>query len=172
MVARVFRAIRTPLTLLILLGVLGYGAYWGWNNVIAPAPPLPPKPCVPTKVVKGKLTAAQVTVRVFNGGQVRGLAGDVANSLRGKGFNTSAAANTSQKVATTIVVGAKKTNPEVKLVASFFKGASIREDGRKDGTVDVLVGDKYGGFNSKAQNWIAVKTQTVCLSSPITNDGS
>ena len=29
MIGRVFRIVRTPLTLLILLGVLCYGAWWG-----------------------------------------------------------------------------------------------------------------------------------------------
>ena len=41
----------------------------------------------------------------------------------------------------------------------------MRVDKRTDGTVDVLVGDKYGGFNKKAPTAIAVKSATVCLPS-------
>lgn len=163
MLGRVLRAIRTPLTLLILLGLLVYGAYWGWTKVIAPPPQAPPPSCVPQKVAKGKLKAAQVTVNVFNGGKRRGLAGDVARALADKGFRRGETGNTKEQVTTTIIVGANKNNPEVKLVKAFFKKAKVREDKRKDRSVDVLVGDKYGGFNAKAPTTITVKTETVCL---------
>ena len=33
LIGRIFRVVRTPVTLLILLGVLVYGAYWGYTNV-------------------------------------------------------------------------------------------------------------------------------------------
>ena len=78
MIGRVFRIVRTPLTLLILLGVLCYGAWWGWNNVIATVPPLPPEPCVQQTLPNSQLRSTQVTVSVYNGGDRRGLAGRVA----------------------------------------------------------------------------------------------
>lgn len=164
MLGRVLRALRTPLTLLVLLGVLVYGAWWGWTNVAAPPAPPQRVACVDQKVVKNQLKSSQVTVNVFNGGKARGLAGTVAQDLRRKGFKTSRVGNTdAETVSTTIVVGASKNNPEVKLVLTFFKKAKVREDKRSDHSVDVLVGNKYAGFNSKAATTIAVKTQTVCL---------
>jgi len=160
---RVLRTLRTPLTLLVLLGILIYGAYWGWTNVVAPPPPPQPKPCVTQKVAGGKLKTSQVTVHILNGGKVRGLAGTVAQEMRAKGFKTSQVDNTEEAVTTTVIVGASKNNPEVKLVLSFFKKAKVREDKRSDRSVTVLVGDKYAGFNTKAKTSITVKAKTVCL---------
>lgn len=165
MIGRVFRIVRTPLTLLILLGILCYGAWWGYTNVIAPVPELPPEPCVEQSLAKGTLRSAQVTVSVYNGGDRRGLAGDVGRALRDKGFRVKQTANTGEKIKETVIVGANAKNPEVVLVKGFFKDATVRADKRTDGTVDVLVGDKYGGFNKKAATSIKVKTATACLPS-------
>ena len=164
MIGRVFRVVRTPLTLLILLGILGYGAWWGYNNIIKPAPPIPQTPCVPTKVTKKQLKSSQVTVQVFNGGDKKGLAGDVTRSLNGKDFNTLLPQNyTKSKIGATVIIGNGAKNPEVLLVKGFFKNATVKADGRANRTVDVMVGNKYGGFNKSARTTIAVSTNTVCL---------
>ena len=165
MIGRVFRVVRVPLTLLVLLGVLAYGAWWGYTNVIKPLPPAAPDPCVETSVNRGQLTANQVTVSVFNGGNRRGLAGDVGRSLRERGFRVQRSTNTEQKVGATVIIGANAKNPEVLLVRSFFREATIKADKRKDRSVDILVGDRYGGFNKNAKTSIAVKSRTVCLPS-------
>lgn len=165
MIGRVFRIVRTPLTLLVLLGVLCYGAWWGYTNVLAPVEPLPPDPCVQQTLPNSQLKSAQVTVSVFNGGDRRGLAGDVGRSLRGKGFRVLKTTNTGENIKQTVIVGANAKNPEVVLVKAFFKEATVRVDKRTDGTVDVLVGDKYGGFNKKAPTAITVKSATACLPS-------
>ena len=60
--------------------------------------------------------------------------------------------NTGENIKQTVIVGANAKNPEVVLVKAFFKDSTVRADKRTDGTVDVLVGDKYGGFNKKAQD--------------------
>ncbi|SDS55585.1 LytR C-terminal domain-containing protein [Microlunatus soli] len=163
MVGRVFRIIRTPLTLLILLGILAFGAWWGWNNIVAPPKKTPPPPCVQTKVTDKALKSSQVTVKVFNGGDKKGLAGDVTRQLRAKDFNALDPANSNDEISKTVIVGNAAKNPEVLLVKSFFKGATVKADGRDDHTVDVFVGNKYGGFNSKAKSSYPVKTSTVCL---------
>jgi ribosomal protein S8E len=165
MVLRVLRIIRTPLTLLVLLGILCYGAWWGWKNIVAPPQTAPPPPCVPTKVTDKELKTSQVTVRVFNGGDKKGLASEVTRALRSKKFNVLDPANTDQSVTKTLIIGNGAKNPEVLLVKSFFKGAVVEADGRTDHTVDVLVGNKYGGFNSKAKTAYPVETSTVCLPS-------
>lgn len=165
MIYRVFRIVRTPLTLLVLLGVLAYGAWWGYTNVLKPLPPPTADPCVEQKVAKGQLTTSQVTVSVYNGGSRRGLAGDVGRALRDKGFKLQRTANTGEKIGATIIVGAGAKNPEVLLVLGFFRGAVVKADKRKDRSVDVLVGDRYGGFNRSGKTAISVKTPTVCLPS-------
>lgn len=163
MVGRVFRIIRTPITLLILLAILGYGAWWGWKNIIAPPQTTPAPPCVPTKVTNKSLKTSQVTVRVYNGGDKKGLASDITRDLRAKGFNVLDPANTDQKISTTVIVGNAATNPEVKLVKTYFFGAKIKADGRSDHTVDVLVGNTAVRFNTHGKASYPVKTTTVCL---------
>jgi hypothetical protein len=85
-IGRVFRIVRTPITLLVLLGVLCYAAWWGYTNVLRPIPPAPPQPCVDQSVKKGELESSQVTVRVLYGGNKRGLVGDVGRGLRVRVF--------------------------------------------------------------------------------------
>ena len=70
-----------------------------------------------------------------------------------------------EKISKTVIVGADPKNPEVLFVKTFFKDAAVRGDQRTDGSVDVLVGNKYGGFNKSAKTTYAVKTKTVCLAS-------
>ena len=70
-----------------------------------------------------------------------------------------------EKISKTVIVGADAKNPEVLFVKTFFKDAAVRADKRTDGSVDVLVGNKYGGFNKNAKTTYAVKTKTVCLAS-------
>ncbi len=165
MIGRIFRVVRTPVTLLILFGVLLYGAWWGYNNILKPIPALPPDPCVNQSVAKGQLKSSQVVVRVYNGGDRKGLAADVGRSLRGKGFRVTLTTNTVEKIQKTVIVGADANNPEVKFVKTFFKEAVVRPDKRVDRSVDVLVGNKYGGFNKDAKATYQVNTTTICLPS-------
>ena len=165
MIGRIFRVVRTPITLLILFGMLLYGAWWGYNNIMNPIPALPPEPCVDQSVPKGQLQASQVVIRVYNGGDRKGLAADVGRSLRGKGFRVVITTNTAEKIQKTVIVGADGNNPEVLFVKSFFKEAVVRSDKRVDRTVDVLVGNKYGGFKKDAKTTYQVDTTTLCLPS-------
>ncbi len=164
--ARVLRILRTPVTLLVLLGILGYGAWWGYTAVRAPFPAAAPVKCVPQPVQGGKLRAGQVVVSVFNGGSKKGQAGDVGRSLRQHGFTVHRITNTAQKVDTTVVVGAGTADPEVLLVRRFFKKSSVRADQRVDHSVDVLVGDGYRGVSAQAKAAIKVQAGTVCLPPP------
>lgn len=172
MIGRVFRIVRTPLTLLFLLAVLCWGAWWGYTNVLKPVDPLPPEPCVEQSLANNQLKATQVTVSVYNGGDRRGLAGDVGRALRDKGFRVQRTTNTGENIKETVIVGASAKNPEVILVKGFFKDATVRADKRTDGTVDVLVGDKYAGFNKKAPTVVTVKSATACLPSVQTSAGA
>jgi LytR cell envelope-related transcriptional attenuator len=165
LIGRIFRVVRTPITLLILFGVLLYGAWWGYNNIIKPIPPLPPEPCVEQSLPQGQLKTSQVVVKVYNGGDRKGLAADVGRSLRSKGFRVVLTTNTVEKIQKTVIVGADGNNPEVLFVKSFFKEANVRSDKRADRTVDVLVGNKYGGFKKDAKTTYQVDTNTVCLPS-------
>jgi hypothetical protein len=164
-IGRIFRIVRTPITLLLLLGVLCYAAWWGYTNVLRPIPPAPAQPCVDQSLTKGQLKSSQVTVKVYNGGNKRGLAGDVGRALRDRGFNVIRTTNTAEKISKTVIVGADAKNPEVLLVKGFFKDALVKGDKRVDRTVDVLVGNKYAGFNKGARQTYTVNAETLCLPS-------
>jgi hypothetical protein len=165
LIGRIFRVVRTPVTLLVLLAALVYAAYWGYTNVIAPVPPPPPTPCVQQTLPKRQLATKQVYVKVFNGGNSRGLAANVGRAMRSKGFKVTATSNTIEKIDVTVIVGSGARDPEVLLTKSFFKGATVRADGRADHSVDVLVGNKYAGFNKNAKKTLSVDADTLCLPS-------
>ena len=156
-----WRRWTTPLTLLMLLGLLGWGLWWGWGQLTRPPQIAPPPPCVTQSA--SVLASGQVTVRVYNGGQTAGLAGQITEQLKNKGFVTKSPSNTDEAVAGTIVIGASIDAPAVVLVAGFFPEVELRADGRTDGTVDVLVGDAFAGFNDAAPVEIGVPGGTVCL---------
>jgi hypothetical protein len=166
LIGRIFRVVRTPITLLVLLGVLLYAAWWGYNNIIQPVPKQQAAPCVPQKLAKGRLKSSQVSLKVFNGGDRKGLAADVGRALRAKGFRVIQTRNTVEKIEKTVIVGANVKDPEVLFVKTFFKDAIVRDDRRVDHSVDVLVGNRYGGFNKDAKTTYRVKAGTVCLPVP------
>ncbi len=165
MIGRIFRVVRTPLTLLVLLGVLAWGAWWGYRNVIRPVPAPAPNPCVTQSLAKGQLKSSQITISVYNGGDRVGLAGDVGRTLRGKGFKVPRTTNTNEKIQKTVILGADAKNPEVLFVKTFFKDAVVRSDKRADRSVDVLVGSKWAGYNKNAKTTYQVNADTVCLPS-------
>lgn len=103
----------TPITLLVLLALLGYGLWWGWEQLTRPFSDS--TPCVTQSA--SVLITTQVTVQVFNGGSASGLAGQVTEQLAYHGFHTKSAANTSEQVGATTIVGAATDSPEVQLVA-------------------------------------------------------
>lgn len=161
MTQRVFRALVTPVTLLVLLGVLLYGAWWGYKSFTAEPPAPEPTPCV-THAAK-VLKSTDVSVRVLNGGFTSGLAGKVSANLKAKGFKILRTGNTDERIKGTVIVGKDAASPEVKLLLGVFPKSEARPDGRVDGTVDVLVGSEFAGINDNAAKEIAVPGGTVCL---------
>jgi hypothetical protein len=164
-VRKVFDIVKTPLTLIILLVILVGGFLWGWKQVTAPIPTTPPAPCVTTKLANSTLQSKQVTVRLYNSGSVAGRATKIATDLKTRGFTVSTIANTDTPVNKTTIIGSKTDNPEVKLVAGMFKDVVIKADGRVDNTVDVIVGDTYGGFNDNGATSIKVSSGVACIPS-------
>jgi hypothetical protein len=139
-VRQVIRVIKTPVTLIILLAILGYGAAWGYQHATMPDT-RKETTCVMTDVGT-KLTPDRVTVRVLNGGTSGGLAKLMAGFLRAHGFRVIYYNNSDERVPNTVVVGNSVDDPEVKLMLGFFTGSTARGDGRADHVVDVILGDK------------------------------
>ena len=136
---QVIRWLRTPVTLVVLLVVLGYGAWWGYKAVLT-VPVSTVNACVSEPVTQ--LTPDKVTVRVLNGGDIKGYATEVAKVLKARGYNISVVSNTSETITSPVIVGGTVDSTAMKLVASNFPEATLRADNRNDGTVDVLIGAK------------------------------
>lgn len=150
----------TPITLLVLLALLGFGLWWGWGQLTRPVGDQP-EPCVTQSA--STLTSAQVTVTVLNAGGTAGLAGQVTEQLTTYGFQTKSPGNSSEEASQTVVVGATADAPEVQLVTGFFTDAEARGDDRTDGTVDVILTDNYAGFNNDAPTEIEVAGGVICV---------
>lgn len=155
------RMLVTPITLLVLLGVLAFGAWWGFQLISAPLPGNEPTPCV-TKSVE-EVAVDQIAVRVYNGGYTTGLGSKVGTALTKLGFTVLDTANTEERITTTVIVASSEDAPEAQLVLSFFKDATIKADGRTDAIVDVMVGSDWGGMNKKADKSITVESGSACL---------
>jgi hypothetical protein len=163
---KVVRLVSTPLTLAILLGGLVYGAYWGFQQVTAEVEVAPPVACVTQPMTE--LTAAEVTVNVYNAGNQSGLASRIAETLGAAGFRIGHVDNSDESVLALRIIGAASTNPEVRLVASWFVDPEIQADQRVDHTVDIILGlnfDEETGLGAEPLTSLPIPTGQVCLPS-------
>jgi len=160
-VRQIIRVIKTPVTLLLLLAFVGYGAAWGYEHATAPRPERPLTPCVPIDVGE-KLTPELVQVRVLNGGTRGGLAKNTATFLRAYDFKVIKVNNTEERLEQTVIIGNAETDPEVQLLLGFFKDATARGDGRADHVVDVMLGSKSARVTNPKVTSVAVDGP-VCL---------
>ena len=102
---QVIRVLKTPVTLIILLAMLGYGAVWGYTHLTAPEP-RKEQTCVMTDV-GANLTPDRVTVRVLNGGEEGGLAKRMSLFLRAHGFRVVFFNNAPERVPNTVILDRK-----------------------------------------------------------------
>lgn len=157
---KVIRVLKTPVTLLLLLAILGYGAKWGYDQATKDTSK-PDAACV-MQDVGDFLTSDKVTVRVLNGGETGGHAKNTRFFLISHGFHVTHYNNSDRKVETTTVIGNSADDPEVKLVAQMFDGAVTEGDGRADHVVDVIVPTPYQDRKNPPEPKVAV-TGPVCL---------
>ncbi|HEU4949064.1 MAG TPA: LytR C-terminal domain-containing protein [Kribbella sp.] len=155
---------QTPVTLVVLIGFLVGGAWWGWNSLTdSTAEPN----CVEQKLPNNRLVPKQVVVNVYNGGAKAGTAGKTAADLQKRGFNIGRVSNepNGDKVDILAVRGADAKAPEVLLVAGqLAQKAPVVVDQREDHTVDVVVGKGYTKLNAKGLTSVAVPAEgTVCV---------
>ncbi|MFZ0529615.1 MAG: LytR C-terminal domain-containing protein [Propionicimonas sp.] len=134
------RVIKTPVTLIVLLAMLGFGAKWGYEQLTA-SNLTSSQACVMTDVGK-ELTPDKVSVRVLNGGNVAKMASLTKLYLNSQRFRVIYANNSERRVITTTIVGNSADDPEVRLLQQFFVGATAEGDGRVDHVVDVILTDK------------------------------
>jgi len=169
---------KTPITLLVLTGILLGAAYYGWSSLTEPveAPETSGAPVVETprcstvkKFSEGQSIASEdVIVNVFNAGSTPGLATETLDSLVNKGFERGAADNAPADFTATnvTIVAEKRSDPAVRLVAMQFQGAVEFAAGPNLAPgVDVVVGDDFLSVNSQAQRILRLKRSvTTCTS--------
>jgi hypothetical protein len=147
--------------LAVMLVMLAGGAYWGYRMFVTGQKDILPEPCVTLSLTE--LRPENVVVRIYNGGTERGLAGSVAKTLKAGGFIVTTTDNTDEAVYGTIVVGANLDAPEVQLVASWFETPTLREDGREDRTVDVLVGEAGAPMTQQHLSSVTIPSGKACV---------
>lgn len=159
---KVIRVVKTPITLLVLLAILGYGAWWGYNTYNIPLTKAADT-CVMTDVGT-ELTPDRVTVRTYNASLIPRLAKDARTYLLAWHFQVPDYNNSDRRLTGIVVVGNSADDPEVKLVQQFFPGSTAEGDGRTSHVVDVILGAKFEQLNEPKTSY-PVKGP-VCLPTP------
>lgn len=160
---QLIRAVKTPVTLVVLAAMVAAAAWWGWDVVTKPLPPRPPDPCV-VKQVGPALTPDHVYVRVYNGSQSNGLAKRVGALLSADGFKVVKRVNADRKdYQRSLVVGHAEDSPEVILVRTALTNVDFKADGRVDHTVDVIIGAEQPGTAQAPNLKVALPNGTACL---------
>jgi hypothetical protein len=155
---------RTPVTMVVLVGILVGGGWWGWQSLInSSAEPT----CVDQKLPNNRMVPKHVVLNVYNGGARAGSAQRVADALRKRGFNIGKVANEPKgdKVDVAELRGAAGNAPEIALVAGQLNQKAVPVgDGRTDHTVDLVIGAGFGSVKLKGMPSVAVPPDsTVCL---------
>jgi hypothetical protein len=163
---------RTPITLVVLVGVLLGAAYYGWNTIVDPgddnkaAAPTDPqtKPCKHKDMIrKGtRIEAADVRVNVYNAGTQTGLASETMDALVEKGFKRGVADNLPSDIDATwgnvsIVLPDGEAVPQARLLGNQFLGVVKFVKGPAGGnSMDVVVGDNFRGVRDASQTYVRV----------------
>jgi hypothetical protein len=157
---------RTPITMVVLLGILVGGIWWGWNSLTNSSAG---QNCVQQTLPNNRLVPKQVVINVYNGGAKAGTAARTADELQKRGFNIGKIANEPKgdKVDAVAVRGATGDAPELKLVSGQLNQKAVPvADNRPDHTVDLVLGPRYNRLATKGIPSIAVPANSVvCLPS-------
>ncbi|WP_052462723.1 LytR C-terminal domain-containing protein [Nigerium massiliense] len=160
---KVWVAVKTPLTMLLLLAFVVFAAMWGWKAANTPTPPRPPEPCV-VQSIGPRFKPDHAVLRVYNSTQQNGLAKRVATILRADGFRVIRIANTQPVTQGVQIVGVAANSPEVVLVRSYFPGAKFTADPNKaDHTVDITVGNGFKSVAPDPLTSVPVKGGKACI---------
>jgi hypothetical protein len=144
-------------TLVVLMGVLGAMAVYGFRELTAPLPdpPSASKPCTGAeKQVKEFIDRSDVQVSVFNAGTKEGLAGATLQNVEAAGFRAGNAGNAPRnaKVPRAVVWTTEAADPAATLVArAFGRRTQVQVTDTDLGPgIDVLVGNRFRGLDPRA----------------------
>ncbi len=135
---------RTPVTLVVLLAFVVGAGWYGWNALTSSDAS---SACSPTPKPAGiRVVPSDVTLNVYNATKRDGLAGRTAKTLRARGFQVERVGNDplSKRVRVAAQIrAAKASRREVALLKKQVPGAVWVTDNRDDGTVDLVLGDRF-----------------------------
>jgi hypothetical protein len=138
---------RSALTLAILVGIVLVWLVWGISAATKPFPGKASAPtCVDVTIPGGtRVSPADVTVSVLNGGTREGLAGRTMQLFLDQGFAKGDSANVPEgtKVAVAQIWTNDPTSPAVKLVASRIAGVKVVDTPSTAAGITVVVGDDF-----------------------------
>lgn len=163
---KVWLALKTPLTLLVLLAFTGTVAWWGFREAVKPIPERPPTPCEVIKIGPN-FTAQNAYVRLLNGTSRSNLSKNTKLIFGNAGFKVIRVANAKTPAAKTFIAGVDANSPEVQLVRSYFPANTpFVADATKyqDHVVDVVLGDDYSAkmIQAKPKTSVPLKDGTAC----------
>lgn len=167
------RNIRGPVTLVLLIGLLGGAAWYGWKSVLGgdETAAVTQVCSTPSPAGKQRIAAKDVTLNIYNAGKVKGLADRTSEQLLARGFKVDDIGNDAQesKVKNVELRGRAKNAPEVLLMMAQVTGAIVVPDGRQEATVDFVLGSEFAGLRAKAPKELEVTSPlAVCTTSPPT----
>jgi hypothetical protein len=164
--------LRTPLTLLVLVGVVVGAGWYGWSQVQEPLDsPFgdSSKECVKRTVEEGRtLRPGQVVVNVYNAGSRDGLASTTLDALVRRGFVRGTSSNAPRRVnvAAVAVIDGDPDSAAARLLRAQFRGPVPlhRRPDLGDTGLDVVVGNDYRGLRANAPRSATVRSDTdVCV---------
>ena len=163
------RNIRGPVTLVLLIGLLGGAAWYGWKTILGDEEPaVVAQVCTTPSAGKQLILSKNVLLNVYNAGKVKGLGANTADQLQQRGFKIGDIDNDplNSKVPKVEIRGRAVDAPEVLLVLAQVNAADkpvVKADGRQEATVDFVIGNEFELLKAKAPKQLSVKsTLPVC----------
>lgn len=159
------RRLRSGLTLLVLLGFLGWATWYGWGALTG-QDGAGTAPCRPPATAN--LRPADVTINVYNATKRSGLAGRTADALEQRGFDVVRVAN--DPLGRTVkgavqVRGNANTKAAQRVLRRHLGKFTFVADGRADSTLDVVLGNRFRGLRA----WVPPKAGPTGTATPRTD---
>ena len=162
------RHLLTAVTLLVLVGLVAVGGYYGYRAVFTPVGDDPVTASPDARrcekgLKKGEpVRTPDVTVTVLNAGSRNGLAGQVQEQLVRRGFLAGTTDNAPDGMVVRFVriLAPSAQDPAARLVAAQFGNGTYIQRSKDDlgPGVDVVVGDRFRGLTPGAPRRLRATT--------------
>ena len=172
---RTIARIRTGVTLLVLLALVGGAVLWGWQSLTKELPSATAPPCTDIELTRGdKVYPDQVIVSVLNAGNRSGLASRTMRALTERGFVQGDLANApgGTRVRGVQIWTDDPTSPAVRLLRLHLgeqRTRVVRRDVDAEG-LNVVVGDRFDDLRRNKRQITVRRAATLCSAAPTGTD--